>query len=67
MTPQSLFYATYYTPKPGYTSPSKPHARRVFHYSQEEMLAFGTRNGFQARYIGDWNHPRDQVLVEYRV
>jgi hypothetical protein len=38
----------------------------VFHYSQDEMLAFGTRNGFQPRYIGDWNHPRKQVLVEYR-
>jgi hypothetical protein len=67
MKPESLFYATYFRLRPGYKNPRKPHDRRTFTYSEQEMLHFGTRNGFQAHYIGDWNHPRRQVLVEYRV
>ena len=29
------------------------------------MQAFGEGNGYSAEYIGDWNHPRDQRVVEY--
>ena len=31
------------------------------------MISFGTRAGFKANYIGDWNHPRKQVIVEYTI
>lgn len=67
MKPTSLFYATYFEPREGHANPTESHALKVFCYSKEEMLAFGTRNGFRANYIGDWNHPRRQALVEYCV
>lgn len=67
MKPASLFYATYFGPRPGYTNPTRSHARRVFCYSEQEMLEFGTRHGFRSKYIGEWNHPRAQLLVEYRL
>jgi hypothetical protein len=36
--------------------------RTCFHYSVEEMDAFGTSVGWKPTYIGDWNHPRNQVM-----
>jgi hypothetical protein len=30
------------------------------------MMEFGTAEGWSAEYIGNWNHPRDQVMVVYR-
>ena len=68
MKPDSLFYATYFLAAAGGTSnPSRSHALERFAYSVEEMLSFGARHGFTGNYIGDWNHPRGQVLVEYRL
>jgi hypothetical protein len=29
------------------------------------MLAAAAGTGWAARYIGDWNHPRGQNIVEY--
>jgi hypothetical protein len=36
-----------------------------YHYTRNQMIAFGERCGWEVRYIGDWNHPRMQVMVEY--
>ena len=46
--------------------PKKPHDHCSFSYTKEEMVGFGEMNGFLANYIGEWNHPRNQVIVEYR-
>ena len=67
MKANSVFYATFVKAAPGLRNPKKSHARLGFFYEEQEMLDFGIRNGFSAHYIGDWNHPRDQVLVEYRI
>jgi len=37
-----------------------------FSYTRKQICDFGTKNGFTARYIGGWNHPRRQVMAEYR-
>jgi hypothetical protein len=29
------------------------------------MEAMGEATGWQPRYIGDWEHPRDQMIMEY--
>ena len=47
-------------------NPETPHDHGYFAYTREEMTGFGTRHGFAATYIGKWNHPRNQVIVEYR-
>ena len=64
MKPESRFFATFFDGRKANPSRSNDLAR--FEYSKDEMLAFGTRNGFAGTYIGDWSHPRGQVLVEYR-
>lgn len=60
------FYATFFEVDTPRKNPSKPHDHGYFAYTKAEMLAFGTSRGYQANYIGDWNHPRNQVMVEYR-
>jgi hypothetical protein len=59
------FYATYFEVDKRTRNPSKPHDHGCFAYTRDEMLSFGERAGFKSNYIGDWNHPVQQVMVEY--
>jgi hypothetical protein len=61
-----VFYATYHETKQKIKNPSRPHDQGRFVYTQTEMCAFGENNGFVSHYIGDWGHPRRQVMMEYR-
>lgn len=66
LVPGGAFYATYFEVDQPRSNPDKPHDHGYFAYTKSEMLAFGAANGFESRYIGDWKHPRDQRMVEYR-
>lgn len=61
-----IFYATFFEAKQKINNPNKPHDHASYGYTQAEMCAFGETNGFNYNYIGNWNHPRNQVIVEYR-
>ena len=61
-----VFYATFFEVATPRMNPDKPHDHGYYAYTRSEMLSFGEGNGYVAKYIGDWNHPRDQVIVEYR-
>lgn len=65
--PSTLFYATFFEAHAKTNNPAQSHARDYFAYTRAEMLEFGSRNGFSGSYIGNWSHPRSQVLVEYRL
>ena len=60
------FYATYFETDVAMKNAKTPHDHGYFAYTREEIEGFGSNYGFKARYIGDWNHPRDQKVVEYR-
>lgn len=66
MSDCGVFYATYFEVDTPRKNPDKPHDHGYFAYTQSEMLSFGDANGFASTYIGDWNHPRNQKIVEYR-
>jgi len=67
MNDNGVFYATFFIkPDDAHKNPVKAHDHGYFAFSKEEMCAFGNDNGFIANYIGDWGHPRNQVMVEYR-
>jgi hypothetical protein len=61
-----VFFATYFEVETPRKNARKPHDHGYFAYTKSEMNAFGFANGFKAHYIGDWNHPRGQVMMEYR-
>ncbi len=60
-----VFYATFHETEKRVNNPRRPHDHGYFAYTQTEMREFGQEVGFTSNYIGDWNHPRDQVIVEY--
>lgn len=62
--PGHLFYATFFTGEDS-LNPSHSHARHVFRFSPEQLAEIGGRHGWRCDYIGDWNHPRDQVMMEF--
>ncbi len=66
MAEGGVFYATYFEVDTPRKNPDKPHDHGYFAYTRAEMLAFGDDHGFTSNYIGDWNHPRNQKVVEYR-
>jgi hypothetical protein len=63
---QGVFYATYLETVAPRTNLSKAHDHGRFYYTRKDMERFGTETGWQADYIGDWRHPRNQVIVRYR-
>lgn len=65
MVEGGLFYATYFETPTRIRNPSVPHDHGYFAYTADEMCAFAGES-FEPRYIGNWNHPREQVMVEYR-
>ena len=58
------FYATFFevdVPTEGELEYSHSHAS--FFYTKVQMEQFGKETGWKFKYIGDWNHPRDQKIV----
>jgi hypothetical protein len=60
------FYATYIESAEPHDNPDEPHDGDKFCYTRAEMEQFGRSTGWDFDYIGDWNHPREQVIVRYR-
>lgn len=62
------FFATFFeceTPQKGELETSHSHAK--FEYTRQQMEQFGREAGWQVEYIGDWNHPREQKMICYRL
>jgi hypothetical protein len=60
------FFATFLeVPRP-VRNPDRPHDVKAWYYTRREMARFGRRTGWDGAYIGDWRHPRGQVMFEYR-
>ena len=61
-----MLYATFF--EGASTANSKQsHDIWVFHYSRAQMEEFGKQTGWKPEYIGDWNHPRSQMMMRYEV
>jgi len=72
----SVYYATFFeAPSSVYLDPFKQfpgnkitfYDKDPFHYSFDEMYLMGKHAGLEAFYIGDWNHPRNQKMVGFRL
>lgn len=66
LAPGGVFYATYFEVPVPRKNPAVLHDHGYHAYTRGEMERFGEDNGFAADYIGDWKHPRQQVIVAYR-
>jgi SAM-dependent methyltransferase len=66
MAPSGVFYATFFEADRPTSNLDEPHDHRMFVYTRDEMRAFGEENGWTFEYIGNWGHPRGQVMAAYR-
>jgi len=60
-----VFFATFFEVDSERVNPSEPHDHACFAYTKQQMEEFGLRCGWNAAYIGDWNHPRGQAMFKY--
>jgi len=67
LKPQGRFFATFFEVDQPRENPDQPHDHGYFAYTRNQMQQFGEAKGYAMDYIGDWNHPRAQVMVAYRV
>ncbi|MFO1476088.1 MAG: class I SAM-dependent methyltransferase [Verrucomicrobiota bacterium] len=76
MHPGSAFYFTFFETPALNTEDafSQPRGGTVthflqdsFHYTREHMEFFARTAGLKITYIGDWNHPRNQQMIELRL
>ncbi|NDC77078.1 MAG: hypothetical protein EBZ67_04280 [Chitinophagia bacterium] len=67
MKPESRFFATFFESESEVKNPSEPDDHGMFVYTRRQMEDFGTSQGFSMNYLGHWNHPRNQMMVEYRL
>lgn len=63
--PGCRFFATFVEVDEPVTNAAVSHSHRAFVYTRRQMEAFGIRAGWKSHYIGEWNHPRAQKIIEY--
>ncbi|HLL27177.1 MAG TPA: class I SAM-dependent methyltransferase [Xanthobacteraceae bacterium] len=64
--PGCRFFATHHCTDEAFANPTASHSHGYFAYTPAEMESFGRETGWQPHYIGAWNHPRQQHIIEYR-
>jgi ubiquinone/menaquinone biosynthesis C-methylase UbiE len=60
------FYATFFETRAEMANPDRPYDHGYFAYTRGQMQRFGTAHGWRPEYVGQWGHPRGQVMVRYR-
>jgi len=65
MAPDGHLWATFLECERPRENPSVSHDHGRFEYTRAQMAAFGTEGGWSMEYVGDWGHPRGQVMVRY--
>ena len=63
--PGTRFFASFFETHKPQANAEHSDPRGKFLYSREQMWQFGAEFGWCSRYIGHWNHPRDQRMFEY--
>ena len=63
--PGCRLFATFFEADEPKANPDASGSHGYFAYTRAQMEEFGTRTGWKANYIGDWNHPRKQKIIEF--
>jgi len=61
-----VLYATFHETEFEISNLLNSHDHDNFASTKHQMEQFGEKNGWKDEYIGDWGHPRGQVIVRYR-
>ncbi|MFT3922623.1 MAG: class I SAM-dependent methyltransferase [Myxococcales bacterium] len=67
MAKDGVFYSTFFVGREKTKNASQAHDHRSWFYTRDELAGFARSAGWSMEYIGDWNHPRNQQMVAFRV
>lgn len=60
----TIFFATFFEGSSSENAASShPHA--AFRYSRQEFAALASETGWSLTYLGSWNHPRQQMMLQF--
>jgi hypothetical protein len=62
VAPGHLFFASFVVGD-SVVNPDASHSREAFYYSKTQLATWSESRGWQATYIGDWQHPRSEMMV----
>jgi len=60
------FYASFFEASEDQKTNQKSHPHRLFRYSREELKGMGQRYSWEPFYVGDWQHPRNLKMMEFK-
>ena len=63
--PGCRFFATFFETSAALPQIASSHSHRGFYYTRAQMERFGRDHGWEPQYLGEWNHPRNQMMIEY--
>lgn len=63
--PGCRLFATFFEAGEPKANPEVSGSHGYFAYTRAQMEDFGARAGWKPHYIGEWNHPRKQNMIEY--
>ena len=63
--PGCRLFATFFEAIEKVANPVVSHSHGHFAYTRSQIEDFGARTGWKSQYIGEWNHPRAQKMIEY--
>ena len=59
------FFATFFEVDEPFANQDLSHSHAYFAYTRSQIEMFGKSTGWAPNYIGAWNHPRGQHMIEY--
>lgn len=63
--PGCRLYASFFETETPVRNANVAHDHVNWQYTRDQMIRFGRSNGWNADYIGDWQHPRGQMMMCY--
>lgn len=66
VSPHGVLFATFNESADMQTNPERSHDHDLFYYTRRQMEEFGSGAGWIPTYLGEWGHPRKQMMIAYR-
>lgn len=59
------FFCTFFEAEKKVLNMFNSHSSRKFDYTINQMEGFAKKSGWKMEYVGDWGHPREQMMTRY--
>lgn len=64
---RTVLFATFFEVDSPVENPPESHPHAAFRFTRDQMQRLGEQHGWKMSYIGDWKHPRRQMMLRYEL